>query len=119
MFLVTFANGKQFQAVSLVNSGWKEINQPITKLEYNIYGLNVCLQGYESYNHLIECNVLTTGQRFISKIILEGKMGGLVERIVIYLGFPLILHYIDDNSIKAQGAKVGVKSVNFSTTRSK
>ena len=93
MYKVYFEDNTVFDGGTLNNSKWNEIpDKPIRKIEYKLLSTTIKLEGYESYNHLLEmCSFITggvglgTNYKRLTKIILMGKRGDVVDAIVYNL----------------------------------
>lgn len=85
----TYSNGQD-----LNNSGWNEMpNKSIKKIEYNLLGHTLILEGYELYNHLVmHSNFLFLKENTIIKVILLAKNGTNVKKFTFDL--------INDNLIE-------------------
>lgn len=75
-FVVYFEDGSVVQGNPLgsPDTGWNHLpDKPISKLAYiNPYGDTIVLQGYQEYNHMLEC-LMPMGQRpYITDVYLMG-----------------------------------------------
>lgn len=84
MYKIIYEDNTIFKGNNLQNSKWNEIDKPIKSIHYNLIN-QICMQGYEHYNHLIERANLSTGQCFFTKVLLLGKKGKRVDIIEIDL----------------------------------
>lgn len=83
MYKITYINNFYFISKNPMNSHWGEINNIIKKIEYNLFGKKIILEGYESYNHLVVYNYTILSQKqFVSKIILLAKNGNQVIKFI-------------------------------------
>lgn len=88
MYLVYLEDNSVFDCGTLHNSKWNEIpDKPITKLVYFIGGRKITLENYEQYNHLLERTKILNkeGLERITKVILLGKKGNKIDRIIFNL----------------------------------
>ena len=83
-FIVTYKDGTNFQGDPL-KSEWKLIDytKKITKLEYFLDKICICMEGYAEYAHFKEC--LGLGQKGINRILLMGRTNEETEIVVIDL----------------------------------
>lgn len=84
-FMIHFEDGEIAigKPLGSMDTGWNDLpEKPISKLAYmNPYGDLLVLQGYEEYNHMVEC-LQNMGQRpFIHEVYLMGAKGG---KVVVY-----------------------------------
>lgn len=81
-FIVTYEDNTQF-AGDPFKSEWMKIDSTkiIIKFEYVLNNLYIAMEGYKSYNHLIE--YIALGNKGIHKIFLMGRTEGDTEVIVL------------------------------------
>lgn len=81
-FIVHFEDGETVQGKSLggLDTGWNSLpDKPISRLVYvNPFGDMIVLQGYEEYNHMVECLQPMGGRPYITDVYLMGARDGLV-----------------------------------------
>jgi len=86
MYKITYINNSCFISKNPTDSRWNEINNIIKKLEYDLGGKKIILDGYEAYNHLVVRHyALLSKKQFISKIILLAKNKDKVIKFVFDL----------------------------------
>lgn len=119
MYRITFNDGTHFDGGEPHASKWNEMPQkPIKKLEYNIHGKNIVMEGYEAYNHLIEHRNMIQGNNkinHISNLILMGKKGNDIFKIIYSFRTKKIKYDIvkfgkEYNNKPTTGWKPGIKS---------
>jgi hypothetical protein len=84
-FIAYLSNGKVMEgkALGTGDTGWRDLpDVPIERLSYvNPYGDTLTLQGYEEYNHMVECVMSVGGVPTIYEVYLMGAKGG---KVVVY-----------------------------------
>lgn len=83
MYKISFIDGTIFNGGTPHASKWNEIpDKLIEKLEYQINKTNIVLKGYELYNHFVEQALIVQKGQYISNLILMGKKGKNVLKII-------------------------------------
>ncbi len=89
--MVTFQDGEVVEGKPLgsPDTGWNDLpDKPIEKLAYtNPYGDQIVLQGYQEYNHMIECVQHVGGRPYVTDIYLMGSRHNGEDdedRVVVY-----------------------------------
>lgn len=124
MYKVLFTDGSEFSGGDIFESGWNEMSEkPIASLQYSLFGVNLVLRGFESYNHVLE-NVIflnrpgitaKTGHR-ISKIILMGKWQGRIYEVIYDLAQAKVFQRVEPYNQKYTGWKKGAFDPNCHPT---
>lgn len=88
-FVVTFQDGEVTEGAPLgsTDTGWNGLpDKPIEKLAYtNPYGDQIVLQGYQEYNHMIECVQHIGGRPYVTDIYLMGsRQSSEGDKVVVY-----------------------------------
>jgi hypothetical protein len=90
MISVKFTDGELIQGM-----GWLDMpKKPIQRLKYQFNGKTIIMEGYESYNHLVErCYMVLGNQVSIRNIFLLGLKGGSVHGVVLNVNTKTITEY--------------------------
>jgi hypothetical protein len=84
-FIAHLCNGQvvEGKALGTGDTGWRDLpDVPIERLAYvNPYGDTMVLQGYEEYNHIVECVMSVGGVPTIYEVYLMGAKG---DKVVVY-----------------------------------
>jgi len=83
MYKIYFVDGSHFIGGEYYDSLWNQIpSKPIARLEYRFNGKCLYAEGYEEYNHIVEhAKVVSTGQQFITKVVVMLKNGSDVLQV--------------------------------------
>ncbi len=116
MYTITFEDGTKYQGGNLLKSGWNSMpTKPIKEWVYQLAGKQFKMSGYEEYNHIVE-RVNVGGQEIITKVILMGRVGQLVESYMVDLQLKRI--FSNGNIIGTEyqgksvtGWKTGVRGI--------
>jgi hypothetical protein len=81
-FTVFYADTTEFSGDPF-NSEWKKIDdtKQIIKVQYVCGNSCIIMEGYEEYNHTLEC--IGLGQKGIARILLMGRTSGETEIVVL------------------------------------
>lgn len=86
-FIVHFEDGETVGGKPLggLDTGWNSLpDKPISRLAYvNPFGDMIVLQGYEEYNHMVECLQPMGGRPYITDVYLMGARGQ-GGKVVVY-----------------------------------
>lgn len=85
MYKVYFIDDTEFTDENILNSHWNEMpNKLIKKIEYSFCQPHIILEGFASYNQLIEkYKIIGQAQKErISKIILMGELNNEVFQVI-------------------------------------
>lgn len=106
IYKVHFEDGEIYHGGNLNKSLWNQIpKKPIKRLEYNLFSKPIILEGYDSYNHLIE-KINIGGKEFISKVFLMGRRGNCWSEVYkLDLNDKSILFYNTDINKEYEGNK--------------
>ena len=82
-FKITFIDESSFEG-NPFNSEWKKMDdKPISKLEYILGNNYISMEGYNQYNHTLECTGM--GVKGISRILLMGRKEETTDIIIFDL----------------------------------
>ena len=129
MYTVIFENGTNYEGGDLENSRWNDMpDLPIIRLEYsfpslskeNKEGQTALMEGYDSYNHLVE-RINIQAKEIINKVILLGKIDQQVSIITYDCKTKKISQSTAEFGKEYEGKpstgwKIGIKSSRYSTT---
>ena len=74
MYKITFKDNTTFQGGEHYDSKWSIMPQkPILRIDYDLKGKNVSMEGYEAYNHIVERVCLVNKGEIITKLILMAR----------------------------------------------
>ena len=88
MYKVYFEDNTIFEGGNITDSKWNLMpSKPIIKIEYDLLNLNhtIVIEGYDSYNHIIEKGYGLFGNAMknqILQIILMGKVQNKVHNVI-------------------------------------
>ena len=116
MYKITYKDGSTFQGGEYFDSKWNSMpKKPILRVDYTLNGKNLSMEGYESYNHIVEkINIVNKGE-FITKVILMAQNQGDVL-LLIYdfkrhkLGYEVAIIGKEYYGKPVTGWKIGVKN---------
>ena len=89
MYKIYFIDGTTFvDKNDITNSKWDNIpNKLIKRIDYELYGIKLKLDNFESYNHLIKHANVIIGRKFngVVEVIMLAKQGENIRRFVYNL----------------------------------
>lgn len=83
MYKILFEDNTTFYGGNFANSKWNEMpDKKIIKIDYQAGNKRLVMENYDGYNHQIEMAEALGHGQFISTIILMGKEGERVTKVI-------------------------------------